>query len=132
MVVNNIGLLCGSLFCSGSLRTSFRDALAASLVFICCLNIHGGGFHSLLQSGSFLRSHRPRRSPLRYLRTGAAKPETGATKLVQFRFYRAAFVLYCIPLSGGACFSGSVTTDFLPQPITFNRLRLPLPPPPPR
>lgn len=134
MVVHNIDLFLGNLFCAGALRIGFRDALASLLLSV--VNVHLlpkqprqwismllRVVHSLACAGYMHEMPVDRR--------GETRDETrdGATKLVQFRFYRAAFVLYFIPLlRGGACCSGSVTTVFLPEPVTFNRLRLPPPP----
>ena len=98
MVVYNINLLLGNLFCAGAQRMGLRDALASLLMFIYCLNSRGSEFqycyrvvHSLACAGYMHKIPVDRPS----------KTRDGATKLVQFRFYRAAFVLYCIPLSWG-------------------------------
>ena len=101
-VVHNIDLFLSNLFCAGALRMGFRDALASLLLFV--VNVH-------------LLPKQPRQwisMLLRVVHSLACAGYThkilvdrrgetwdGATKLVQFRFYRAAFVLYVIPLSGG-------------------------------
>lgn len=90
----------GSMYCTGALRMGFIGASASLIVFIYCLNNPSSEFQyctewfipSLVAGYTALCTG--------YLNKGAAKPETGR-KLVQFRFYRVAFVLYCIPLSGG-------------------------------
>lgn len=106
MVVHNIDLFLGNLFCAGALRIGFRDALASLLLSV--VNVHLlpkqplqwismllRVVHSLACAGYMHEMPVDRR--------GETRDETrdGATKLVQFRFYRAAFVFYFIPLLGG-------------------------------
>lgn len=101
MVVHNIDLFLGNLFCAGALRIAFRDALASLLLFV--VNVHLlpkqpwqwismllRVVHSLSCAGYMHKILVDRRGETR----------DGATKLVQFRFCTAAFVLYFIPLSG--------------------------------
>lgn len=91
-------VLQGNLSWAGFQRMGFRDSPAIFLKFIYCLNHYIGAFqyctwvvHALACED--LMHEVPA--------DGHGETWDEATELVQFRLYRAAFVLYCIPLSGG-------------------------------
>lgn len=127
MMVYNIDLLFGNLYCAGALRIGFKDALASLLTFIYCLNSRGNEFQQCYSVVHFLACAGYIAPCTRYLQTSPAKPETGEQNWSNSDFIQRH--LFCIVFHyQGTYLSGSVTTDFLPEPITFNRMQHPLPP----
>lgn len=93
MVVYNIALLLGNLFCVGALRTG--------LMIVYCLNSSGSKCQYC-----YPVVHPPACAGYKHMIPvdRHSKTQDGATKLVHFRFYRPPFVFYCIPLSVGLSF----------------------------